>query len=489
MTRRVMSVAACLLAVLWTSSAGVAVVEADQSSINDAMDSTIWEGAGSQYPDDIPPELGFTLMDIERQNFPDCETCPGDVDGSNLVDFDDVPLFADELLNPAPSHCADVNGDLKIDGSDIQPMVQLVLADGGAGTPCPAETGACCNHGGPGVCEYTIVDECMGPDMIWLGPDSNCDDCPCAVPCEPNEGEPICGDGYLDNYNGGCGSEPVVFQPIECGQTICGTSGTFLVGSSEYRDTDWFEITTTESYDLYWTVEAEFAPLLTLIKTTTPANCNVMEFLDWATGGACEDVAAVALGAEPGTYWLWIGPSQFTGIPCGARYRATLACVPVDVLGACCNDESSACVDDALFENCTGRFARDTLCEDLVPPCGGCPEDTFTLQLLTDNYPGETTWDVKDMGGIVVCSGGPYEEENTSYQEFCCLDAAGCYTFTIYDSYGDGIYCNWGEGYYIAYLNDMPVAEGGEFGHEEASGPFGGGCEEGASSRLSGSGG
>lgn len=52
------------------------------------------------------------------------------------------------------------------------------------------------------------------------------------------EGEPVCYDDYEDNFNGGCGSNPTVFGNISCGETVCGTSGTFLFQSSQYRDTD-----------------------------------------------------------------------------------------------------------------------------------------------------------------------------------------------------------------------------------------------------------
>jgi hypothetical protein len=61
-----------------------------------------------------------------------------------------------------------------------------------------------------------------------------------------------------------------------------------------------------------------------------------------------------------------------------------------------------------------------------------------TLTLLTDSYPGETTWTVSDANGATVWSGGAYVTAQTEYVETTCL-AIGCYTLSVMDSYGDGM--------------------------------------------------
>jgi hypothetical protein len=94
------------------------------------------------------------------------------------------------------------------------------------------------------------------------------------------------------------------------------------------------------------------------------------------------------------------------------------------------------------------------------------------FELKTDQYPSETTWEVKDSDGTTVYSGGPYAAPNTIYTEVWSLPDADCYTFTIYDEYGDGICCAYGNGYYKLKDGDMVVfAQGGEFGTEETK-PF-----------------
>lgn len=63
------------------------------------------------------------------------------------------------------------------------------------------------------------------------------------------------------------------------------------------------------------------------------------------------------------------------------------------------------------------------------------------LTINFDNYGSETTWDVKDGNDVIVAQGGPYSDggAGTSTTENFNL-ADGCYTFTIYDSFGDGLY-------------------------------------------------
>lgn len=67
---------------------------------------------------------------------------------------------------------------------------------------------------------------------------------------------------------------------------------------------------------------------------------------------------------------------------------------------------------------------------------------TQTLDLTLDCWGSETTWDIQDASNNVLYSGGPYTDNTPGGAgsvsvDFCLPD--GCYDFTIYDSYGDGI--------------------------------------------------
>jgi hypothetical protein len=84
-----------------------------------------------------------------------------------------------------------------------------------------------------------------------------------------------------------------------------------------------------------------------------------------------------------------------------------------------------------------------------------------------DEYPEETTWDIQDNAGNIVASGSGYTG-GTIDLDVCV--ASGCYEFTIYDDYGDGICCLYGEGSYeVINPNGVIVASGGEFADLETT--------------------
>ena len=70
------------------------------------------------------------------------------------------------------------------------------------------------------------------------------------------------------------------------------------------------------------------------------------------------------------------------------------------------------------------------------------------VEVNTDFYPGETSWDIRNSNGSVVFSGSYQEgtadqwngggpDADMTHDHFTSLDE-GCYTFNAYDSYGDG---------------------------------------------------
>jgi len=69
----------------------------------------------------------------------------------------------------------------------------------------------------------------------------------------------------------------------------------------------------------------------------------------------------------------------------------------------------------------------------------------INVDIFTDNYGSETTWEIIDENGIIVGSGGPYNN-TTQYNETAWVNGNECYTFNLYDSYGDGMCCQNGVG-------------------------------------------
>jgi len=92
------------------------------------------------------------------------------------------------------------------------------------------------------------------------------------------------------------------------------------------------------------------------------------------------------------------------------------------------------------------------------PP--NCVPTTIIINL--DQYQSETSWDVKDTNGVVVATGNGYwsEPQYGVVVEQRCLPA-GNLTFTIYDSYGDGLNGSmWGGldgSYYVVQCYDTLV--------------------------------
>jgi len=94
------------------------------------------------------------------------------------------------------------------------------------------------------------------------------------------------------------------------------------------------------------------------------------------------------------------------------------------------------------------------------------------IRLLTDDYPQETSWEVTDPEGMIVLQGPEGNEgyeQATEYIFEKCLPPACDYTFTIYDSYGDGICCSYGLGEYSVSYDGVEVGSGDRFDFEEST--------------------
>lgn len=149
----------------------------------------------------------------------------------------------------------------------------------------------------------------------------------CPQTCPPGgvfEDEPQCSDEYVDEVNGGCNSSPPAFGALSCGDTVCGSSGTFLVGQENMRDTDWYEIVLAERSLLTWSVLSEFDPQLAVIRPGDADPCTDYETLVSEVGSACDIVTASSICLDPGTYWLFV--SVIGTAACGADYVAWLDC-------------------------------------------------------------------------------------------------------------------------------------------------------------------
>lgn len=86
------------------------------------------------------------------------------------------------------------------------------------------------------------------------------------------------------------------------------------------------------------------------------------------------------------------------------------------------------------------------------------------LLIKLDNNPEEITWDVKNMGGEIVVSGGPYTTPGATVNETMNFTTNGCYLFTIYDAAGNGIQA---PGFFVLYHGtSTQILSGTAFGSE-----------------------
>ena len=140
-----------------------------------------------------------------------------------------------------------------------------------------------------------------------------------------------------------------------------------------------------------------------------------------------------------------------------------------------CNYDATACYDDGsclLPDGCTDPLATNydpnATCDDGSCCFGG---GQLLINITTDNYPSETSWELVNQSGVVVASinAGDLTSNATNYSWSICVNNNECYDFIIYDTYGDGICCSYGNGSYTLTYGGIIVASGGAFSSSETT--------------------
>ena len=93
--------------------------------------------------------------------------------------------------------------------------------------------------------------------------------------------------------------------------------------------------------------------------------------------------------------------------------------------------------------------------------------ETVTIEVLTDNFPGEIVGVDRDAGPNVDTESYNWGQNGQLFTYNYCLED-GCYTFTITDTFGDGICYGYGQGYYNIYVGGTLVATGGGYNYSES---------------------
>ena len=121
--------------------------------------------------------------------------------------------------------------------------------------------------------------------------------------------------------------------------------------------------------------------------------------------------------------------------------------------------------------------ADNTINQTLSPATPAAGMDV-TIEITTDRYGAETTWELRGSTGTLLASGGPYTNlsaNGTAVQPAVAVTLTtpfDCTTFTIDDSYGDGMDSGYGAGSYaVKDHNGATLVSGGDFADTE-SGKF-----------------
>jgi bacillolysin len=99
----------------------------------------------------------------------------------------------------------------------------------------------------------------------------------------------------------------------------------------------------------------------------------------------------------------------------------------------------------------------------------GAATTDVALTLKFDNYPEETSWQIKS-GATVVASGGTYgaQADGSTLVVNVTLNNA-CYDLVMLDAYGDGMCCAYGSGSYSLKAGTTVLASGGSFASSQTT--------------------
>jgi len=136
---------------------------------------------------------------------------------------------------------------------------------------------------------------------------------PCALECPSGaqlEGEPPLVDDYSDEFNGGCNSPGAdMFGEIHS-YYFCGVSGWFSYGGSNFRDTDWFELTIPPSGFFEILGDAEYA---TNMMELGPMDCDAVGVIQSVVIGPCSEDVMTIYGSPGDIVWFCVAPTVFDG--------------------------------------------------------------------------------------------------------------------------------------------------------------------------------
>ena len=78
---------------------------------------------------------------------------------------------------------------------------------------------------------------------------------------------------------------------------------------------------------------------------------------------------------------------------------------------------------------------------------GGASSGSYKVQVTLDDYGSETSWELYNDSNDLITSGGPYADGQVgTVKTKNVVLPDGCYEIDLYDAYGDGMCCDYGDG-------------------------------------------
>lgn len=151
-------------------------------------------------------------------------------------------------------------------------------------------------------------------------------------------------------------------------------------------------------------------------------------------------------------------PSTVT-IPAGSNFGT----VQFDIF----DDGSFGILGDTIelnIEDTADNLVFDDLILDVAITC----DTPVVVNFVFDLYASETSWNLYDSDGEIIVSGGDYADGDTGITREFCL-APGDYSFEVFDGFGDGICCAYGNGSYSVTQGTNVYVSGGSFGVSEST--------------------
>ena len=222
--------------------------------------------------------------------------------------------------------------------------------------------------------------------------------------------------------NDGPNGDPIVFGTIDCGETVCGTTFTYNDGVDDLRDTDWYELLLLN--DAIVTIDLDVSTFDGLAFLLAGDAATIL--YTGNNGGACEDEQIVTDCLPAGNYYVFAGPTVFTGIDDPVEYGLTVSCETCTYVSPC---------EDAVAMVCPGSYAGDTS-DDLNYVGNAGPDNFFFIEntvpgnITTFSLCGGATWDTY-LRLFDMCPTDPGAVELAYNDDFCGLQSELTYTLDV----------------------------------------------------------